>query len=104
MATYLEIYNAFVAGGALRSRAVVAAAKFALYIKGEAANTPNHANRIAWAEAALVGDTAETEVDAIKWALASDPNVLLYGDALIDQDLSSAVETQISTFRITPAA
>lgn len=103
MATYHEIHNSFVNGSDLRNRAVVAAAKYALYIYNEDPGTPNHEARRAWAEGALTGDGARQEVDAIKWALAADPAVLLYGDALVDADLQAVVETHLNSMRVPKA-
>jgi hypothetical protein len=102
---YIDTYNAVIMGGQIRARACVAVAKYAQYIVAEPGNTANHANRLAWAKAALETEGGvEGEVSALKWAIAADPWVQTYLDDFSDPDLQTLVETLVNQLRIAPAS
>ncbi len=58
MATYLELYN-LAQDGNLRSKCAVAVLVAVDTIRGEDAQTVNHANRLAWAREALKDPVGE---------------------------------------------
>jgi len=60
MATYNELYT-LTADSALRNRVRVAVIVAAQTIRGEDGGTPNHANRLLWAAAAMANPAGEAQ-------------------------------------------
>lgn len=85
----------------VRERVRGAVVNFALYILGEAANTPNRANRLAWAREAMRDPTGWTE--RMLPYLLNLPEYATNGSDVTDAQLKGHIETAIVTHYIASA-
>jgi hypothetical protein len=70
-------------------------ANYANYILGEPTNTPNHANRMNWANSTI--GSPETIGIAVSYRVLNDPAFLDGGSGISDGALTGAVEAAINT-------
>ena len=90
MATYLERYN-LLNSATMRARLLMACVDAALAIANEAAGTPNHANRLQWAEGVLMSRAAAAvAVERALWDVTRQAAVTAAGEAVSDSDLFAA--------------
>lgn len=92
MATLLQIYDVRYTSTNLRKRITGALGLAAAGLLSEPSDTPNRANRVAWANRCLQ-DTAGT-LERIMWRVALDPVVGEKGDSAADWEIQLAI-TQI---------
>jgi hypothetical protein len=86
--------------GAIQQRCVIAVMKFAVYIINEAGNTANHANRLLWANDAIVSpDGYAAKVTA---HVMGNQTFLDNDLGITDSALQGIVETAINTYSIAP--
>lgn len=96
MATYLERYN-LLNSATMRARLLMACVDAALAIANEAAGTPNHANRLQWAEGVLMSRAAAAvAVERALWDVTRQAAVTAAGEAVSDSDLFAAVSGLLS--------
>ena len=100
MSTYLDSFTMRYGQSWLSQRAEVSVVKSAQYIQIEDAGTPDHANRLAWANWAI--RSSSVAVTSFMWSYALDPNVLSKGqdisDAEIDGITSAALPSVLADF------
>lgn len=95
MATLLEQYELRFSE-TLRKRLTAAFTNAARDIMNEAVNTPNHANREAWARTVLTdANAAEFEARTHQWRLLLNASVAASGEAATDNDLTYVVVSEI---------
>lgn len=102
MATLVELYNLWKAdGGALTARFIGACLVAAHQISGEDPGTPNHVNRVLWANAILSGVEATVTAKAteiLRYAIASNATLQSQGAGVTDNDVQFIVNGLIDTF------
>ena len=96
MTLYDDIY-ALRGSSNISNRVCVALVKAAQDIFDEAPATPNHANRLTWANDMLV-TTGSAEAQRFMWAVLSDTDVRQAGEAATDAQIQSAVDANIDKF------
>jgi hypothetical protein len=101
MATHADIGNAYAEpdDGALFRRFLGACCLKAGAILTEAANTPNHANRLVWARAVMSQDAASVYARvhaACRYALATNADVQFSPANVTDASISQAVEDALA--------
>lgn len=98
----IEIYNCWLGeSGTLRAKFIAACLKAAYDIVNEDGGTANHANRLIWANAVLLGTKAAVEeksLEHIRYAMASNATLQAAGEAATDNDVQYIVNSQIDTF------
>jgi hypothetical protein len=95
MATLLEKY-ALRTSDTLRQRLTAAMTDAARDILNEDTNTPNHANRLAWAHTVLRdANAAEQEARAHQWRLLLNVTVAAAGEAATDGDITYVTVAEI---------
>jgi hypothetical protein len=83
--------------GSLLERFVGACLKAAYAVTNESAQTANHANRLTWANAVLLGDEAAVEAKArqhLRYAISANATLQTAGDAVTDGDIEYIVITE----------
>lgn len=101
MATLTDLGNAYSEpdNGALMVKFIGGCLLKAAAIRTENANTPNHANRVIWANAVLSQDQTAVfaRVRASKnYALATDANVQFSPANVTDSDIQTAIENGLA--------
>lgn len=94
-ATQYELLNR----ARLKNRVMVALWRAAVTIKGEAPGTPNHGQRLAWAQQALRGTPFGDEViRQVIVRLLGDPSLVVVSDdaQITDADLQALVNAAIN--------
>lgn len=86
----------------IRPRVKAAVLNFALYILGEATNTVNHANRLAWARDTLRAGGGEQATESLLPYMLNEPNYLDNGSSVTDVQITGHVETAIVNHYISP--
>ena len=104
MSTYADSYALRYGQSWLSQRGEVSVIKSANYIRIEDPGTPDHVNRLAWANWAI--KSSSVAIVSFMWAYALDPNVLTKGqeitDAEIDGITSAALPDVLADFVINP--
>ena len=102
--SYQHSYDLRYKEGWLHDRGEVSMIKSADYIMIEDPATPDHANRLKWANWAV--RSSAVAIIAFLWPLAIDPNVLTKGegitDAEIDEIIAAALPNVIAEFIANP--
>lgn len=91
--TYQEIYDSYSTSSGVRDRCIVAITKFARYILGGGGGPS--AARITWAQDAL--QNPGTWADRVRWGITGDPQYMIDGPSITDENLQTAVETALNT-------
>jgi hypothetical protein len=87
----------------MRDRVTAALAKSAGDIKNEDPGTPNHENRITWADYAFANTTGIAE--NAMWDVVMNPAINVAGEAATDNDIQFAVNSWVNAvIPIPPAA
>jgi hypothetical protein len=97
----MAAYTALVAAAnhdVLRQQIKMAIAVSALTITNEVNTTPNHANRLAWAKAAL--SNPDNEVDRVVWYVLAANQAASIGqiDAATDATVQTNVDAAVALF------
>lgn len=95
MATLTAIYN-LRGSGALKARVTAAIAKAAQDVITEAANTPSHTERLAWAKKSLLN--ADAAAEEMMWAVVGNASIQATGEACSDNDVQFVVNSNINQF------
>jgi hypothetical protein len=91
--SYLDSYKFRYEQSWLSQRAEVSIIKSAQYIKIEDPGTPDHANRLAWAQWAL--RNSSVAIVSFMWGMAVDPNVLAKGQDITDPEIDSITSAEL---------
>ncbi len=83
------------------SRCVACVVNYANYILGEAGNTANHTNRLAWAREAI--RAPEFQGQQLSYYVLNDTNFIAGGSDITDGQLTGVIEAAINNNFITPA-
>lgn len=94
MATYLQVWD-LSSSSNLHVRAAVACAKAAIDVLNESPITTNHANRVKWAESALLDP--ESEAKRMMWGLISNATIQASGIDSTDNDIQFTINGLIDT-------
>jgi len=94
---YIDIFN-LKANPEMKSRVAVAVAKAATDILNEAPATPNHTERVAWANVALVG--AEDVAEQMLWSIVQNATIQAAGLDSTDNDIQFVVNSFIDLFAL----
>jgi hypothetical protein len=97
MATYTELYNLYASGSSLLARFEVACMVAAHNILNESAGTPNHANRVIWANAVLEDSKAMSN-RMLRRAISSNATLQAQGEAISDNDVQYICNSFVDTF------
>ncbi len=103
MATYSELYGLWYESG-LRNRVTVAVVVAAETVQGEDAGTPNHANRLVWAQQTFLNPASIAHA-MFRVVLAANKDVTV--EAILsatDVSIQGAVDTAVDTFATDTAA
>lgn len=87
----------------IRPRVKAAVLNFALYILGEASNTANHANRLAWARDTLRGGGGDAAAELLLPYMLNQADFLDGGSNVTDGQITGHIETAITNHYIQPA-
>lgn len=100
MATLLEIYDVLLSDSSqeLRNRVMAQCLISANYILNEDPGTANHANRLAWAQAALQStNTLRAASDKMYTGVCTNPTIQGSGNDASDNDIAYVVASLIDT-------
>lgn len=100
MATLLEIYDQLLSDASqeLRNRTMAQCLVSANFILNEDPGTTNHANRLAWAQDALLSATAlRAASDKMYIGVCTNPTIQAAGNAAVDNDIAYVVASLIDT-------
>lgn len=100
MATLLGIYDVLLSDGAqaLRNRTMAQVLVSANYIMNEDPGTANHANRLVWAQGALLSASAlRAASDKMYVGVCTNPTIQSAGNASTDNDIAYVVASLIDT-------
>jgi hypothetical protein len=95
-ATLQQIYDLALGAPALRQRMAAARLKAAWDIRNEAANTPSHAERLAWANAVLADPLVN--LDREYRIFLSNVTVRAAGNAATDNDIEFVVGSFVTAW------
>jgi hypothetical protein len=91
MATLIDVYNNRVGNTMLRNRTQAALSILCWTIFGEAANTADHAARLAWAKVAIT--SMESYTDQMFWGICGNAAIQAADFAASDGDIQYVVNT-----------
>jgi hypothetical protein len=94
--TYLDRYGLQYTDSLLRQRTQISIESSAHYIIGEDPSTPNHANRITWANAVFSDPEAITR--AMMGAVVQDPIIYENGNEATDAQIDQVIAPLIDFF------
>lgn len=100
MATLLEIYDVLLSDSsqALRNRVMAQCLISANYILNENPGTPNHLNRLTWAQSALQSTASlRAASDKMYTGVCTNPTIQSSGNDASDNDIAYVVATLIDT-------
>lgn len=96
MATLAEVFNLHVTAASLRNRCAAAVAKAAMDVLNEDPGTSNHANRVIWANDALIN--AEAVAARMFWGVLGNATIATAGESATDNDIEYVVAGLIDIF------
>ena len=100
MATYKELFDIY-SDGALLSKITIAVAKASSDVISEDPLTPNHAERLAWAQAGIKDPGPHATEMAMSVLLQNQAQTVDYiENTLSDTDLQNQVNSLINTFAL----
>lgn len=95
---YVDVYNAATdAANNLRKKVAVAVVKAVADIRNEAANTPNHARRLAWADR-VTADGPDVWAERFIWRVLENATILAAPATATDSDVQFVVNGLIDYF------
>lgn len=99
MATFSEIYSIRYDNDDLKKKTTAAVAKVAMYIiTTESESTPNHAERVAWANNALSNTPMAAE--KMMWAIAQNNTINADPAGATDSDIEYVVSVTVDPFAL----